>query len=61
MLQTVSSPVSAKMPKKQFGHAGPKQEVFKMLPHYSETEDQDLFPSFSHAAAKIVSSFSDLE
>lgn len=53
--------MSAKMPEKQFGHAGPKQEVFKMLPHHSESKDQDLFPSFSHAAAEIVSNSSDLE
>lgn len=49
------------MPEKQFGHEGSKQEMFQMLPHHSETENQDLFPSFSHATAEVVSNFNDLE
>lgn len=54
------SPMSAKMPVKQFGHAGLKWEAFELLPHHSQTEAKNIFPSFSHAV-EIVSSFSDLE
>lgn len=43
------------MPEKQFGHAGPKQKVFKMLPHHSEPEDKDLFPSFSQQKLSPIS------
>lgn len=60
-LRLFHSPMSAKMPVKQFGHAGLKWEDFELLPHHSETEAQYIFPSFSHAAVEIVSDFSDLE
>jgi len=60
-LRLFHSPVSTRMLEKQFGPAEPNQEVFTGLPHHSETEDQDLFPSFSHAAVEIASNFRDLE
>lgn len=61
-LRLFHSPMSAKMPVKQFGgHAGLEWEDFELLPQHSETESQDRFPSFSYEAVEIVSNFSDLE